>query len=119
MGLRTGMICLYCGHLLITSKHNPSKRASKYCEIEHGKLYQTILTRTMKRFNLKKFDFETYNPKTHKDWFVNIPFMYEHFYDKSGKMIEKQIRFNRIESKEIIVTINGKTFPYTRKSRTI
>lgn len=110
--------CVYCGKILVTVKENPSKRSSRYCSIEHSATHQTIVTRAMKKFNLKKFDIEKDNPKTFRNWVVSIPSIYENFRDKQGKLREKQIK-DRVESKDIKVTINGESFPYTKKSRTI
>ena len=111
-------ICVYCGKILITVKENPSKRASRYCSDEHSRKHQTIVTRAMKKFNLKKFDIERDNPKTFRNWNISIPSIYENFRDKEGKLRENKIK-DRVESKDIKVTINGETFPYTTKSRTI
>jgi len=112
-------LCLYCGTLLETVEDNPSRRASKYCSIPHSKLYQTIRTRAMKRFNLTDFDIQIDNPKTFKNWYIAMPNLYETFRDKEGKMKQKKIKNKRIESRDIVVVIDGKSFPYTTKSRTI
>lgn len=111
-------LCVYCGKILVTVKENPSKRASRYCSDEHSRRHQTIITRAMKKFNLEKYDSEKYNPKTYKNYMILIPSIYEHFRDKHGKLCEKQIK-DRVESKDILVTINGESFPYTTKSRTV
>lgn len=116
----TNPLCLYCGKILETVEDNPSRRASKYCSMSsHSKLYQTIRTRTMKRFNLKEFDIQTDNPKTFKEWYITMPNLYETFRDQDGIMRQKKIRNKRIESKDIVVVIDGKSSPYTTKSRTI
>jgi hypothetical protein len=72
----------------------------------------------MKKFNLKNFNIEKDDPKTHKDWIIVFPSIYRYFRDKSGRLCEEKIKV-RMESKDIQITINGETFPYTTKSRTV
>jgi len=111
------LTCWFCGKLLETIKENPSRRASKYCKIPHAKAHQTIITRAMKKFNLKKSNSHTYNPKIRTNWIISIPPIYKTFRDKQGKLRQEQIK-DRVESKDVKITINGKTFPYTTKART-
>ena len=47
-----------------------------------------------------------------------IPSIYEYTRDKQGELREDQLK-DRVEAKTITVTIDGKSFPYTTKSRTI
>lgn len=63
----------------------------------------------------QKFD-EIKNRKS--NWQISIPLIYEQYQDKSGKLYDRQIK-ERVESKDIIVHIDGKGFPYTTKSRTL
>ena len=111
-------LCWYCGKLLETVKENPKKRQSKYCSINHAKTHSTIVSRAKKKFNLKDFDLDTYDKKTWKNYVIMIPAIYKNFNDKKGKFCERKIK-DRVESKDIVVWINGKRFPYTTKSRSI
>jgi len=110
--------CVYCGKILKTVKENPKNRQSRYCTINHAKTHSTIVSRAKKRFNLKDFDILTYDKKTWKNWVIMIPSIYEQSRDKQGKLHERKIK-DRVESKTIVVWINGERFPYTTKSRTI
>jgi len=111
-------LCVFCGKILETVKENPNKRQYRYCEISHQKLHANIISRAKKKFNIKDYDPYTYNEKTYKNWVIMIPSIYEYTRDKQGKLYGEKIK-ERVEAKTITVTVDGKSFPYTTKSRTI
>lgn len=51
------------------------------------------------------------------NWVISIPSIYEQYQDKSGRLYDRPIK-ERVESKDITVSIDGEGFPYTTKSRT-
>jgi len=110
--------CVFCGKILETVQENPEKRQSRYCSINHARTHSTIVSRAKKKFNLKDYDPQTYDKKTWKNWGIWIPKIYKQFQDKQGKLCERKVK-DRVESKDITIMIDGKSFPYTTKSRTI
>ena len=118
LGPRLRKTCTYCGKILDELRKDYRSRHEKYCDMSHGKLLRKIVQDAKDKFNLKDFDPEKDDPKTFKNWGIWIKPIYEYSRNQLGQLTERKIK-ERIERKDIIVTINGKSYPLTEKKRTI
>ena len=118
LGPRLRETCAHCGKILDELRDGHRARYEKYCSILHGKLHRKIIQDAKDKFNLKEFDPDKDDPKTFKNWGVWIKPIYEYSRNQLGQLTERLIK-DRIERKDIIVTINGKSYPLTEKKRTI
>lgn len=110
--------CMWCGKILYKLQKDPKSRATRYCSTLHGKLHRKVISEAMEKFNLKYFDLLKNNTKKYKNWFVLTSSIYEYSKDKLGNLHERNIK-QRVERKDIQVVINGKRYPFTKKSRTV
>lgn len=96
--------CQWCGKFL----KNPKQ--TKFCdEKSHRKLFSKVVIagKTRHGFDLKKNNHILIKPK-----------LYDYEISKSGYISEFSLK-ERIEFKDIEFSVNGKRFPYTKKSGTI
>lgn len=119
LGPRLRETCALCGKILDELRKDYRSRHEKYCSILHGKLHRKIIQDAKNKFNLKEFDLGKDDPKTFVNWGVWIKPIYEYSRNQLGQLTEREIKGKRIERKDIIVTINGKSYPLTEKKRTI
>jgi len=114
--------CKWCGKILYKLQKNRKLRSSRYCTIQHGKLHRKVISEARKNFGLIDFDLLNFNRNSklikNGEFIILVPPIYEYFTDKKGNLHERRIK-ERVERKDIEVIINGKRFPFTKKSRTI
>jgi len=102
MGPLSAKRCNFCGKML-------TENQTRWCSnLSHKKLFIKIL-KTAK----KKFGFSL------DKGMIFIPSLYNYTIDKSGKWWEKRSDVERIENKNIKISMDGKQYQLTKKSRTI
>jgi len=102
MGPISAKKCMFCGKLL-------TNKQTKFCAVpSHKKRFHEFL-----KIAKEKFGFSLDNGM------IFIPSLFNFEIDKSGEWYEFRNKKERIESKDVTISINGKSFPLTRKSRTI
>lgn len=100
----TGFKCKWCGKLLTLSKQ-------KFCpNTAHRKLYSKVINDGKRRHG---FD------PTKNNHILTMPRLYTYDITESGAVGEKPSQKKRIEFRDIKFVINGREYPYTKKSRTV
>lgn len=102
MGSVSARKCNYCGKIL-------TNKQTRWCNnSSHKKLFIKALKIAKERFGF-----------TLDKGMIFIPTLYNYTIDKSGKWHEVRNEIERIELRKIRISMNGKQYQLTKKSRTI